>query len=143
MLAASLLVALSRRFSGGPCSAYGSDLKVQTARGFRYPDVSVGCTPFPNDALVVAEPVILFEVLSPSTNSDDRTTKLAEYKAIPSLRRYIMLEQDRAFATVITRTDTGWDHALLGPDAILAMPEIGVEIPITELYANLIPTTPP
>jgi hypothetical protein len=48
-----------------------------------------------------------------------------------------MLEQDRVFATVITRTDTGWDHALAGPAGALVMPEIGVEIPMVELYDGL------
>ena len=48
-----------------------------------------------------------------------------------------MLEQDRGFATVITRTGTGWDHALAGPDGTLAMPEIDVEIAMAELYDGL------
>ena len=79
----------------------------------------------------------------PSTAGDDRTVKLAEYKSLPSVRRYVMLEQDRVFATVITRTDTGWDHALAGPDGTLVMPEIGVEIPMAELYDGLTLATAP
>jgi len=49
------------------------------------------------------DPVVIFEVLSASTAGDDRTIKLAEYKSLPSVRRYVMLEQDRVFATVITQ----------------------------------------
>ncbi len=73
---------------------------------------------------------------------DDRTAKLAEYKSLLSVRRYVMLEQDRVFATVITRTDTGWDHALAGPGGTLAIPEIGVEIPMAELYDGRALATP-
>ena len=134
---ANLLTALTNRLHGKPCRAYGSDLKIQTGPSYRYPDASVSCTAFPDSETIVADPVVIFEVLSASTAGDDRTTKLAEYKSLPSVRRYVMLEQDRVFATVITRTDTGWDHALADPDGTLVMPEIGVEIPMTELYDGL------
>ena len=139
----NVLTALSSRLRGTPCRAYSSDLKVQTGPGYRYPDASVSCTPFPDGDLAVAEPVVIFEVLSTSTSSDDRTTKLAEYQALPSVRRYVMLEQDRVFATVIARTDIGWDHALIGQGGTLAMPEIGVEIPMAELYDGLALTAAP
>ena len=134
---ANLLTALTNRLHGKPCRAYGSDLKIQTGPSYRYPDTSVSCTPFSDSETVVAEPVVIFEVLLASTAGDDRTVKLAEYQSLPSVRRYVMLEQDRVFATVITRTDTGWDHALVGLDGTLAMPELGVEIPMAELYDGL------
>jgi Uma2 family endonuclease len=134
---ANLVTALTNRLHGKPCRAYGSDLKIQTGPSYRYPDASVSCTQFPDNETLVAEPVVIFEVLSASTSSDDRTVKLAEYKSLPSVRRYVMLEQDRVFATVITRTDAGWDHALVGRDGALVMPEISVEVPIMELYDGL------
>jgi len=134
---ANLLTALTNRLRDKPCQAYGSDLKIQTGPRYRYPDASVSCTAFPDSETIVAEPVVIFEVLSASTAGDDRTVKLAEYQSLPSVRRYVMLEQDRVFATVITRTDAGWDHALAGLDGTLAMPEIGVEIPMAELYDGL------
>lgn len=137
------LTALSSRLRGTPCRAYSSDLKIQTGPGYRYPDVSVSCTPFPDGDLAVAEPIVIFEVLSIGTSSDDRTIKLAEYQALPSVRRYVMLEQDRVFATVITRTDTGWNHALVAQGGTLAMPEIGIEIPMAELYDGLALTAVP
>ncbi len=137
VLQVNLLRALANRLDGKPCQAYSSDLKIQTGPGYRYPDASVSCTHFSDREMFVAEPVVIFEVLSASTSSDDRTVKLAEYKSLPSVRRYAMLEQDRIFATVITRKDTGWDHALIGRDGVLAMPEIGIEVPMMELYDGL------
>ena len=133
----NLLSALDARLDGESCQAYGSDLKVQTGRSYRYPDVSVSCTPFPDDATIVVEPVVVLEVLSASTAGDDRTVKAAEYKSLLSLQRYVMLEQDRVFATVLTRTATGWGLALAKQGDKLAMPEIGVEIAMDELYAGL------
>ena len=143
VLQVNLLRALANRLDGKPCQAYSSDLKIQTGPGYRYPDASVSCTPFPDNETVVVEPVVIFEVLSASTSTDDRTTKLSEYQSLPSVRRYIMLEQDRVFATVITRTDAGWDHALIGQGGTLAMPEISVELPVAELYDGLALTAAP
>lgn len=143
VLQVNLLRALANRLDGKPCQAYGSDLKIQTGPGYRYPDASVSCTPFPDNETVMTEPIVIFEVLSASTSTDDRTIKLSEYQSLPSVRRYVMLEQDRVFATVITRTDTGWDHALIGQGGTLAMPEIGVEIPIAALYDGLALTAAP
>lgn len=143
VLQVKLFRALANRLDGTPCQVYSSDLKIQTGLGYRYPDVSVSCTPFPDGDLAVAEPVVIFEVLSTSTSTDDRTTKLAEYQALSSVRRYVMLEQDRVFATVITRTETGWDHALIGQGGTIAMREIGAEILMAELYDGLALTAAP
>jgi len=133
----NLVRALNNRLAGTPCRAVGPDLKVSIGLSYRYPDVLVTCTPTAPDAVVSADPVVIFEVLPASTASDDRTIKLAEYKSLPSVRRCVMLEQVRVFATVITCTNTGWDHALAGPDGMLVMPEIGVEIAMAELYDGL------
>lgn len=135
----NLITALNIRLRGKPCRPRGPDMKVETGGKYRYPDAVVTCTPVPPNATVIAEPVVVFEVLSKRTARDDRTVKLLEYQSLPSLRRYVMLEQDQALATVITRmgTGTGWSLELLRADAVLPMPEIGVELPIAELYTDV------
>ena len=133
----NLITALRNRLRGKPCRPYGSDLKVGTGHGYRYPDAFVTCTPVAPDATAVVEPVVIFEVLSRSTRQADRTVKLAEYQSIRSVRRYVMLEQYQALATVIERKGEDWTVRLLRPDAVLAMPEIGIEVPLAELYADV------
>ena len=134
----NILTALNNRLRGKQCQPCGSDMRVPTMPGrWRYPDAVVTCTPPPLDTRDLTDPVVVFEVLSPSTAEDDRTVKLAEYQALSSLRRYVMLEQNRVFATVITRSATGWDLSLAGPDGMLAMPEIGIEVPVAEFYEGL------
>jgi Uma2 family endonuclease len=133
----NLTTALTNQLRGKPCRVYGNDLKVRTGVGYRYPDASVSCTPFPINETVVAQPVVIFEVLSSSTAETDKTVKLAEYLALPSVQRYVMLEQGHVFATIVTRTATGWGLALAKQGDKLAMPEIGVEIAMDELYAGL------
>lgn len=135
----NLLTALNIRLRGKPCRPHGPDMKVETGGKYRYPDALVTCAPVPPDATVIAEPVVIFEVLSKGTQRGDRTTKLLEYQSLPSVRRYVMIEQDQALVTVITRTGThtGWSLELLRAPDVLAMPEIGVELPVAELYADV------
>ena len=139
---ANLLAALVPRLRGSPCRARGSDLKVMAGLSYRYPDAFVSCTPVSPTTIVTAEPVVIFKVLLPSTAAYDRTTKLAEYRALPTTQRIVLLEQDRAFATVIARTGEEWSHLLVGLGGTLAMPEIGISIPMTELYDGLDFTVP-
>ena len=65
-------------------TSYGSDLKIQIAEGHvRYPDGMVVCSPLDRTATVVYDPVVIFEVLSPSTARNDRIVKAREYQATP------------------------------------------------------------
>ena len=133
----NLLTALNIRLRGQRCYSRGPDMKVEIGSKYRYPDAFVSCTRVAPSATVAAEPVVIFEVLSESTATTDRTTKLIEYRSLPSLQRYILLEQDRAVATVITRNATVWGIEVLDANGTLSMPEIEIEIPLAELYEGL------
>ena len=133
----NILIALGNRLRGRPCRPYGSDVKVQIGPRYRYPDALVSCSPTIPGVTVAADPVVIFEVLSESTARTDKTTKLTEYCSLPSVQRYVMLEQDQAFATVVSRAAAGWGLETLGADGVLAMPEIGVEVAMAELYEGL------
>ena len=134
----NLAIALGGRLRGKPCQFAGSDLKIEVADGhIRYPDGIVVCTPVERAATVVREPVVVFEVLSPSTAAKDRIVKAREYQATPSIRRYVMLEQDSVGATVYARAGETWTHDILIADSILALPEIGVALPLAELYEGI------
>src|SRR5208282_6122344 len=135
---ANLAAALRTRLRGKPCRFYGSDLKFQVADGqVRYPDGMVVCSPIDRTASVVYGPVVVFEVLSPSTAADDRIVKAREYQATPSVQRYVMLEQDGVSATVYARAQDGWSVLVLTDNDTLDMPEIGLSIPLAEFYEGL------
>jgi len=134
----NLAIAIGGRLRGNLCRFYGSDLKIEVAGRIRYPDGFVVCSPVVNATKVVADPVVIFEVLSESTSSTDRIVKAREYEATPSVRRYVILEQDRIAATVFTRADDDWAAHVLVGDVILDMPEIGQSIPLAELYEGLV-----
>lgn len=133
----NLVTALTLRLRGRVCQAFGSELKIEVAGSIRYPDAFIVCTPVAPTTKVVTDPVVIFEVLSESTARVDRVTKNAEYRATASVRRYVMLEQDSQAATVFAREDDRWVGSLLTGDAVLAMPEIGIEVPLAELYEGL------
>jgi Uma2 family endonuclease len=95
-------------------------------------------SPADRTATVVHEPVVVFEVLGPSTAGKDRIVKAREYQATPSIRRYVMLEQDSVGATVYARARDSWTHEILIANSILTLPEIGVELPLAELYEGIV-----
>lgn len=133
----NLLIALGTRLRGNPCQPYTSDLKIVVAGSVRYPDAFVVCTRVAPTTTVVTDPVVVFEVLSPSTSGVDHGIKNEEYRDTPSIKRYVMLEQDRQGATVFARVGDDWAGHIMSGEAILAMPEIGIEVPLAELYEGV------
>jgi Uma2 family endonuclease len=139
----NLAVALHIRLRGKPCDFYGSDLKFLTAEGtVRYPDGMVVCAPVEPKAKWSENPTVVFEVLSPSTAKTDRIEKAREYEATPSVQHYVMLEQDAAQAVVYRRDGDRWTHDILLADSALALPAIGLEFPLAELYEGIAFETP-
>jgi len=137
VIATNLVRALEDRLRGGSCRAFRGDLKVMVAGRVRYPDAVVTCSPVANDADIVPDPVVIFEVLSSSTASTDRIEKNEEYRATPSIQRYVMLEQARQAATVFSRVGDDWVGHVLTGAAVLAMPEIGADLALGGLYAGI------
>jgi len=106
----NLLFALTGRLRGKPCQPYTSDLKIVAAGSIRYPDAFVVCSPVGINKTVVTEPVVVFEVLSPSTATVDRVIKNAEYRDTPLILRYVMLEPDYQAATIFARAGDELDR---------------------------------
>ncbi|WP_428483748.1 Uma2 family endonuclease [Rhodopila sp.] len=130
----NLYIALGTRLRGKRCQVYTADLKIAVAGSIRYPDAFVVCSPVPGRTLVVTEPVVVFEVLSPSTASTDFGIKNEEYRDTPSIQRYVMLAQDRQRATVFERAANDWIGHIVSGEAILRMPEIEITLPLAEFY---------
>ncbi|MGI4744632.1 MAG: Uma2 family endonuclease [Janthinobacterium lividum] len=130
---------LTSRLGDGPCEALASDAGIQTVGNrIRYPDGVVTCRPFDGTRHIIPEPVIVFEVVSASSARDDRNGKLREYHAVPSIRRYILVEQAVMVLTVFSRqSDQPWSALSLGEGDTLVLPEIGVEVPVVDLYRRV------
>jgi Uma2 family endonuclease len=133
----NLAIEIGGRLRGKPCQFFGSDMKIEVAGSIRYPDGFVVCTPVPNSATLIRDPVVIFEVLSKSTSDTDYGAKNREYSATPSVRRYVILEQDRVGGTMFERIDGDWVGHILADDATLNMPEIGLGLPLAALYIDV------
>lgn len=133
----TLRALLREHLRGKPCRVRGPTLKIEVMDRIRYPDAFVYCTPVPPGETVIKEPVVVFEVLSPGTSRTDRIEKLREYQATGSIQRYVILEQDSIAATVFARRGLDWDARVLTAGDVLRMPEIDVEIPLSDVYADV------
>lgn len=146
----NLVLALGRRLQP-PCRVHVEGVKLRLARGVRYPDAMVVCGPLHPKATEISDPVVVFEVLSPGTfrtdrpapSRTDRIDKNREYAAHASILRYILLEQDAIAAEVYARDGERWVRSTLTGDDVLALPEIGIELPLAEAYAGLDPNPAP
>jgi Uma2 family endonuclease len=135
----NLIGLLYNRLRGHRCRAYGSELKIQAGQSIRYPDVFVVCSPIPSGrTLVVTDPVIVFEILSESTSTTDRIVKNQEYRNTPSIQRYVILEQTTMAATVFDRTADDWVGHLQIGETVLALPEIGAELAMSDIYEGVV-----
>jgi len=133
----NIIIAVGGRLRGQRCQLYTSDLKILVAGSIRYPDGFVVCSPVLGGALVVTDPVVVFEVLSPSTATVDFGVKNEEYRDTPSIQRYVMLAQDRQFATVFVRVGEDWLGHIVSGEVVLGMPEIGIQVPLGEFYEGV------
>jgi len=133
----TLRTLLYERLRGRRCRPYGPTTKVEVQGRIRYPDASVSCTRGNPGATIVPEPVVVFEVLSPSTSRIDRIEKLREYQATATIQRYVIFEQDAVAATVYTRRDAEWTVHVLTGEEELDMPEIDIRFGLAEVYADV------
>ena len=140
IIAQNVHAALRGRLRGSGCRSLGPDAGVETlGTAVRYPDALVTCSKFDREAMTIPGVVVVFEVLSPTSGRIDRIIKVREYAAVPSIRRYVILESTSIGLTVMEREtpDEAWRTTVLTNDDILRMPEIGIEIPVAEFYEDI------
>lgn len=144
LVGANCIRELGNALKGRPCRVYTSDMRVKCPTGlYTYPDVSALCgspefEPDRND--VIRNPSVLFEVLSPSTAGYDRFREFFHYSTIPTLRDYVLVDQDSPCIQRFSRggPNDPWTLAFItGLDSSLELPSLGVSIPLTEIYANV------
>ena len=101
LISLNVHAALRSYLSGKPCRPLGPDAGLRTiGDAVRYPDALVTCSKFDELAREVPGVVVVFEVLSPTSGHVDRIVKLLEYRAVASIRRYVIVEYASAAVTV-------------------------------------------
>lgn len=127
-----------------PRKVYTSDMRllVKRRRAYTYPDAMVICgkTEFQTGRTdVVTNPLVIVEVLSPSTREHDRVEKFALYRQIESLREYVTVDSERVVVSILRRApDNKWTiELMMRPTEMLALESLELEIPIEKLYAKV------
>src|ERR1700680_3317668 len=116
-IASNLWTALRDGLRGSACRPFRGDTKIIANNSIRYPDLSVTCTRVRGDEDTVLEPVLVVEVISPSTEREDRGRKKFDYFATPSIRQYAIVEQNDRLIDLYTRTQAGWVDEIITGDA--------------------------
>ncbi len=136
----NILGELYNALRGKGCEVFSSDLRVRvSSRMYTYPDISVVCG---EPALAdehqdnLLNPVVLFEILSPSTEKYDRGLKFQHYRKIESLQEYVLVDQSQVRIECYTRqpgnTWTLRDYQRLEEE--VTIDSIGVSIPLSRIY---------
>lgn len=143
---------LRTQLRGSGCETYMSDMRVSTlpTASYFYPDVVVVCEEprFEDDVFdTLLNPIILVEILSPSTEAYDRGEKFAHYRQLASLQEYILVAQDKILIEHYYRQEKQGTAPVPRKDWIftdfqdieesLLLTSIQCELPLREIYERV------
>jgi len=128
--------------AGTPCRSYALELKVQaSADRVYYPDVVMVCEAHDGESVMFDAPCFIVEITSRSTRRTDRGEKLDAYLRLPSLRGYLVVEQDRRHVTLYTRAESGWQRDEFVGSGCATVPCVDGELSLDDVYAGVEPKT--
>jgi Uma2 family endonuclease len=143
IISGNIYVSLRTQMRGRSCMAYNSDMQVGFANeeACFYPDIAAVCgeeqiQSFKGDRLL--NPMVLLEVLSPSTENYDKKAKFETYQLIPSLTDYLLVRQDRVHVMHYSRQEEDWPSTIYREltDEI-DLPSIGCRLKLAEIYEGI------
>ena len=133
---------LGTKLRNKPCRPFDADMKVRIRyvgrTHFYYPDLQVVCQSNDPSSVYQDLPVLIIEVLSPSTRNYDLHEKMEAYLTIPSLECYIVLEQHQPLATVLRRTQHGFvRETVQGTESTIELPFLGCWLAMKDIYEGI------
>lgn len=141
VVASSILGELGIQLRGKRCQPHGSILRIRAQGSAFYPDVMVVCPPpkldpeLPNTLL---NPRVIVEVLSPSTESYDRSFKWFHYQQIPELEDFILVSTDtRTVEHYHRQDDSSWLYQKLGEGDSLELSSIECSLPVATCFSRV------
>lgn len=143
LITGNIVAGLYTRLKSSGCFAFANQMRVSipSVKSYFYPDVGVVCEEphFEDDLLdILLNPIVVVEVLSPSTEAYDRGDKFAHYRQLQSLQEYILVSQDKVRVDHYARHAAQWiltDFQAL--DQQLPLTSIQCELPLQEIYENV------
>jgi Uma2 family endonuclease len=126
------------------CLVHGSNMRVRCPNGLgTYPDASIVCGEPQydgDDENTLLNPLVIVEVLSPTTEAYDRGKKFEHYQTLSSLREYVLISQDHVRIDHFARQSQFGQWLLTtysDAGGTLELPAVGVSLSIAEIYAKV------
>jgi Uma2 family endonuclease len=122
------------------CQAYLADMKVipPGQRSVRYPDLVLTCDSRDlDDEHITRFPKLIVEVLSRSTAAVDRGEKFEEYRRIPTLEEYVIIDSTQVLVEILRRGDDLWTFKEYGPGSTFRLESIPLDIAVNDLYEDI------
>ena len=139
LLAGELFAALHAN-TEPPCHVFMSDMKLvikqQDKQFAYYPDLMVACDTQEESAYYRQQPILLIEVLSPSTQRTDLGEKLANYSSVPSLREYLIVSQDTPHLQLFRRR-TNWQAEYYYAGDMLKLESVDLTLAVEQIYRRI------
>ena len=142
-ITADIVTELNNQLRGQGCEVISNDMRVKTGpkSAYFYPDIVVFCgEPQVEDNMfdTLLNPILVVEVLSPSTEAFDRCEKFRHYQELASLREYILVSQDRIRVEHYRLTQTQWVQTeFRAPEDVLPLASIGCELSLADIYRRV------
>ena len=141
VIALNLASALRTHLKGTPCRALieGVKLRLRKEQSYFYPDVMVTCEDrlqeLDSQQQIVEAPLVVIEILSPTTEATDRREKLRAYRTLPSLKEYLLVSQEQAQVEIYRRRgDIGWDIITYEPGDTVEIASLEIKLGMDEIY---------
>ena len=133
---------LYNQLAASDCEVHSSDMRVQPSPiAYFYPDVVVACGEprFEDDAYdTLLNPIVIVEVLSPSTAAYDRGEKFEHYQQLTSLRDYILVSQHRLCVEHYQRQNQHWERTeFCASEDVMSLISIGCKISLPDIYRRV------
>lgn len=118
---------------------FSSDMKIriESINAFYYPEVSVVRNYQARELYFKTRPCLIAQVMSPTTERIDRNEKLFNYRQLPSLQEYLLVDQFEMKVEVYRKSQNNWLLETLTQDSILKLQSINVEITMAEIYEDV------
>jgi Uma2 family endonuclease len=129
-----------------PCNAQIEPGVVRPDRADFYyvPEIAVTCEPNEPGRQAMVDPILIVEILSPSTERSDRRLKLPAYQKLESVREIMLIDADSYHAELYRRENDHWGIELVrGTEGALFLTSVDLRVSISELYEGIaIPAAP-
>lgn len=137
----NIFTAVGISLKGKSCQPYGSDMRIHIPENslFTYPDISIICGDIllsDEDQDTAIQPIVLIEILSPSTKDYDRGGKFKLYRDIPTLKEFILIDSESINVEAFRiNANTHWElEEYKTISETLRIPSVEIAIPLSEIY---------